>query len=451
MSVKVKLTTIYSSILFATLTLFGLASWAFLSFGLYQNLDDSLAADHAIIKSAISLNLGGTLPGLLDELENRIPGAPFIYDANSKELTGNPVIAEEIRPLLADIAPSSQIIRISSSFDGQYRLYIAPLDQNTAPGQLLINTRDAGYIGSTLDQYKNILLASIPFALVIAAGSGFFLANRSLRQVRVITATAEMIDPARLEDRIPIRHNDELGKLSKTLNFLFDRIYGFIDRQNRFTANASHDLTSPLTVIKAETDLALMKERSPKEYRHALTAVSGQVGRMRLIVEDLLALAGLDAGPVPQQSREHDLAGIVRDVIGRWEAPAKAKGISLRQEIVAEPNIYGNNVQLDHMIDNLLSNAVKYTPSGGEVVVILEEAAGNIVITVKDNGIGIAPQHLPHLSERFYRIDRSVEGTGLGLSIVWATAQIYGGRVEVESEAGHGTTFRVFLPVRPKA
>jgi signal transduction histidine kinase len=313
--------------------------------------------------------------------------------------------------------------------------------------KLAVVARDTTYIQMALQTYRTVLYATMPIALIAAAIAGWVLANNSLRQVRVITDTAEKIDPAKLEDRIPVKHEDELGRLSGTLNALFDRIHGFIQRQHRFTADASHDLTAPLTGIRSSAEVALMKERTPEEYRQSLANIIGRTDKMQAIVEDLLTLAGLDAGPVPQHSRELNLAIIARDVVSRWETPIKNKDIELTQYIEAETWIYGNNLQFDSLFDNLLSNAVKYTPPGGKVNITLEKRNGEIIISVTDTGRGISPEHLPHLGERFYRINRRVEGTGLGLSIVQGTAQIYRGRMEVESAPGEGATFTIRLPL----
>ncbi|ADJ26834.1 integral membrane sensor signal transduction histidine kinase [Dehalogenimonas lykanthroporepellens BL-DC-9] len=445
MSVKLKLTLIYSAVMVVTLAVTGWVSWAFLSYGLFHDLDNAIMADYERAKTAIERHSDDDIAAALEELEDSVPSSLFIYDTESGALTGDQSLGKHVLSTLTSLEPVP-LLHSRDSTTGQVRMGIGAYDAST-PGKLLVAARDSNFIYNVLDQYKNILYMAIPFALIIASGTGFFLAHNSLRQVRVITDTAEKIDPAKLEDRIPVKHEDELGRLSGTLNALFDRIHGFIDRQYRFTANASHDLTSPLTVIKAETDLALMKERNSEEYRQALTVVSGQVGRMRLIVEDLLTLAGLDAGPVPQDSRELNLATIAREVVSRWETPIKNKDIKLTQDIEAETWIYGNNLQFDNLFDNLLSNAVKYTPPGGRISLTLEKQNGEIIISVTDTGIGISPEHLPHLGERFYRIDRRVEGTGLGLSIVQGTAQIYRGKMEVASKSGEGSTFTVRLPV----
>ncbi len=265
--------------------------------------------------------------------------------------------------------------------------------------------------------------------------------------MRAITDTAQKIDPARLEDRIPVKHKDELGKLSGTLNALFDRIHGFIDRQYRFTANASHDLTSPLTGIRSSAEVALMRKRTPEEYRQSLENIIGRTYKMQSIVDDLMTLASLDAGPRPLKSATINLSALLADVVDMWHTPAAAKGIKLTPDIQPGVAIYGEPEQFERMFDNLLSNAVKYTPDGGTVDVSLKADGTEIVLTVTDNGIGIAPNHLPEIFERFYRIDRSLDGTGLGLSIVRGTAAIYHGRVEAESMLGKGTTFKVLLPL----
>jgi hypothetical protein len=452
MSVKVKLTALYSFVLLLILALFGFVSYYFLSYGSFRSLDVSLAAEADRTKDAISQNGSGTLEGSITAIIKSANDLIYIYDIDTGAIIGSSTFQSGIKATLADaFKPGIAAYSLGgSSSDGQLRLRTIPFEVENAPAKLLVVARDASYIQRTLNSYRDILFASIPFALVIAAVSGYFLAYRSMRQVKVITATANGIDPADLTARIPVKVNDELGRLSTTLNSLFDRIHGFISRQHRFTSDASHDLKAPLTVIKAEADLALMKSRQPEEYQEALKTVVGQVGKMRFIIDDLLTLASLDAGPRPANSLTFDLGASLGRATDQWETAAAAKGVTLTREIQPGIEIYGEPEQFERLFDNLLSNAVKFTPPGGAIAVSLAEESGNIIITVKDTGIGMAPEHLSEIFERFYRVDRSVEGTGLGLSIIRGTAEIYRGRVEVESGVGKGSTFQVILPRKHK-
>ncbi|MDV2988928.1 MAG: ATP-binding protein [Dehalogenimonas sp.] len=446
MSVKLKLTGLYSVVLLSTLVIMSIASSLMLSFGLVSNLNNSLAEDIIEALNTLSTIPSDEYPQALAELEDKSVSSFFVYDLNSKSLIGDSPSNTVIQETLRGITDWQTGINSHSmnSVDGQSRLYLISL----TPGsdKLVVVARDTAYIQAALKTYRNILFMTLPGALIIAAIAGWVLANSSLRQVRVITDTAEKIDPAKLEERIPVKHRDELGRLSGTLNALFDRIHGFIQRQHRFTADASHDLTAPLTGIRSSAEVALMKERTPEEYRQSLENIIGRTDKMQAIVDDLMTLAGLDAGPRPAKSAELELSKLAEEAVNRWQAPAANEDIELTAEIKPGVSIFGEPEQFDRLLDNLLSNAVKYTPPGGKVNLTLAQQDGEIIIRVTDTGIGISPEHLPHLGERFYRIDRRVEGTGLGLSIVQGTAQIYRGGMEVESAPGEGSTFRIILP-----
>ncbi|AKG53808.1 phosphate regulon sensor protein PhoR [Dehalogenimonas sp. WBC-2] len=449
-SVKFKLTVLYSLVLVAVLVVFGLISWAFLSFGLFNNLEDSLAADFSSVKDNIQRNTGDDLPELLAELEHGLAGSLFVYDIASATLFGNHFDTDAVRAALIDFIPLGETAQIKKSPDGQFRMYIARYDQEAAPDRLLIITRHAGYIYDTLEDYKNVLYTLIPFVIVIAGVSGYFLASRSMKQVKVITATANGIDPADLKDRIPVRGNDELGQLSRTLNSSFDRIHGFIDRQRQFAADATHDLKAPLTNIKTQTEVALDRNRPGAEYRDTLRSIAEDTEQMESIVEDLLTLASLDTAPDAQHSTRFDLSNVAEDALDGWEVPCAAKGLTLARRIQPDIEITGEPLDFQRVLGNLLENAVKATSAGG-VTVTMNESGGIITLTVTDTGIGIAPEHLQKIFWRFYRVDRHAKGNGLGLPIVQGIAEMYGGRVEVESEVGRGTVFRVVIPAQDRA
>ena len=446
MSVKLKLTVIYSLVLLAMLVIMSFTSSLMLSSGLVSNLNKALAEDITKALNTLSDIPDDEYAQALAELENTSISSIFVYDLKSKSLIGDDTSNTTIQNTLHSIEDWDEGINAHSmdTIDGQFRLYIMSL----TPGSdnLVVAARNTVYIQTSIETYRTILFMTMPVAIITSAIAGWMLANNSLKQVRVITATAEKIDPVRLKDRIPVKHKDELGRLSGTLNTLFDRIHGFIQRQHRFTADASHDLTAPLTAIRSSAEVALMKMRKPEEYRRSLENIIGRTDKMQAIVEDLLTLAGLDAGPRPAKSSELELTKLAEEVVNGWQASAANKDIDLTADIKPGISIWGEPEQFGRLLDNLLSNAVKYTPPGGRISFTLKKQNGEIIISVTDTGIGISPEHLPHLGERFYRIDRRVEGTGLGLSIVQGTAQIYHGKMEVESGPGKGSTFTVRLP-----
>ena len=246
-----------------------------------------------------------------------------------------------------------------------------------------------------------------------------------------------------------MRGNDELGQLSRTLNSSFDRIHGFIARQRQFAEDATHDLRAPLTNIKAQTSIALELDRSGKYYREALRSIEEDTEQMESMVEDLLTLASTDTEPSSEYSTHFDLSNVMEDVCDGWEAPCTKKGIALNRHIQQDIWTTGEPLDFIRIAGNLLENAVKATSKGG-VTFTMMESGGTITVTVADTGIGIQPEELEKIFWRFYRINRDAAGNGLGLPIVEAIAEMYGGRVEVESAPGKGSTFRVMLPRKHK-
>jgi len=446
-SIKLKLTVFYSVVLVIFLVIFHLLAYVLLSYGLFNNLDDSLAADFSKARDAILQSGNDDLSGLLDELNGSSDGSVFIYDVGSKEIIGNPAAVEDIRTTLSGIITlgSSDFSQQLNTPDGRIRLYFAALEPTTETDRLLGVTRSADYIYRALDEYRSILLISLPFVLLFAAVSGYLLANNSLKPINVIARTAKGIDPANLRDRIEVKGSDELGRLSKTLNSLFDRIHGFIDRQRQFTADASHDLRAPLAVIKAETSLALRKKRTLTDYRSSLEIINRETERLNSLVDDLLTLASMDSSLERAKTYSIDLSSLTEGILNGWEAPYIQKGVKLNRQISPGIEIFGETLHFSRIVDNLLENAIEFTPEGGSVICSLADEGNEIILTVADTGIGIANGHLESIFNRFYKVNRSARGNGLGLPIVEDTVKMYGGRITMESEPGKGSVFRVFM------
>ena len=447
-NIKLRLTLMYSVILLLMLVIFHVFSYSLLSFGLYENLDDSLASDFAESRSKILQSENENLPDLVDELGYSLGDSVFIYGITSGEVIGNPDMADEVKTALMDISTSitGYISQDLNASNGYARIYIGDLNSEAGNGELLVVMRNSGYIQNALDEYRGILLASLPLVLLLAGASGYFLANRSLKPISIITKTAEKIDPSDLRDRIGVKNKDELGRLAITLNSLFDRIYGFIERQRRFTADASHELRAPLTTIKAETSLALKRERPPDEYRGSLHVISKETERLNTLVGDLLTLASMDSEPEQGKICTVNLSDLTNDILNGWEGPCSQKGIKLSRQVSGGITLPGSNSHFHRIIDNLIKNAIEAIKESGIIECSISESSGEISIMVTDTGIGIPQGHLENIFERFYRVNRQIEGNGLGLSIVSDTAKMYGGRISVKSEPGKGSVFTVVLP-----
>jgi signal transduction histidine kinase len=221
----------------------------------------------------------------------------------------------------------------------------------------------------------------------------------------------------------------------------------------QFSTDVSHELRTPLTAIRGQLEVALFAARNEQEYRDAIVDALEDVDRLTHTIRSLLLLSQAESGQVVLQKQSIDLAELARDIVDQFQIPAEEARVSLDLDAPDACPLDADRVQVERLITNLLSNALKYTPAGGRVGVRIDRIPESAILTVSDTGIGIAPGHLPHIFDRFYRVpgtNRSPErGLGLGLSFVSWIVKAHGGHIDVESTPGQGTTFRVTLPAVP--
>jgi len=314
-----------------------------------------------------------------------------------------------------------------------------------------------------------LLAISLPVVLVPVALGAWALVGRTLRPIRRIVTEAEALDAADLPEALlpeATETDSEIGELVATLNRMTTRLYDafgtqrrFSEMQQQFAANASHELRTPLTVLRGEIELAMARPRTADSYQAALARLLEQAVRMERIVDGLGVLARRDAGrPERREGWEIvDLSAIAAAVADEIRSQAREKRIDLRPEpgqCLATVPVRGNAEQLLQLLRNLIENAVKYTPAGGSVdirVTAAPDGSGSRIatVTVRDTGIGISEEDLPHVFDRFWRADRSRSspGTGLGLAISAQIAEIHGGELTVASALETGSVFSLRLPV----
>ena len=287
---------------------------------------------------------------------------------------------------------------------------------------------------------------------VLAAGllGAWFLAGGALRPVEAIGAAASRISASTLSERIRADETDsELGRLVGVLNSAFARLEAAFAEQRQFTADASHELRTPIAVLISETQAALNRERSAVEYRETVETCLATAQQMRRLTQSLLELARFDAGQAPLARTPFDLAECARDCADLIRPIAAEHGLRVACHLAQTPTV-GDADRCAQVIVNLLHNAVEHSDAGGEVTVTTSEEPAEAVLSVSDTGRGIAPEDLPHIFERFYRADKSRARAGgqagLGLAICKAIVDAHGGRIDVESEPGKGTRFTVRLP-----
>jgi len=318
------------------------------------------------------------------------------------------------------------------------------------PAALAI-ARSTRQIDNALARLVRTLMIAVPLALALAAGGGIFLAGRALRPVDNIARTAQEIGETDLSRRINVNTKDELGRLAATLNAMITRLEKAFQRQKQFTSDASHELRAPLSVIEAESSLALQKERPSDDYRQSLETISQEAKQMSSLVDQLLGLARADAGKEQWDFTQVNLGKLIANLSADIEVLCQEKGLSLQLGQMQDAVVKGDEVRLRELFMNLLNNAVRYTPAPGTVSVSLRREGQMAVVAIKDTGMGIPAEDIPLIFERFYRVDKSRSraegGSGLGLAICKHIAEAHGGKIEVESQVGSGSTFSAWLPL----
>ncbi len=297
-----------------------------------------------------------------------------------------------------------------------------------------------------------LLVAGLVVLLACALGS-YWLAARAFAPIQRLAQTARRIKAGDLQSRVPVpRAHDEIRYLAQTLNEMIEALDQAFTRQRRFVADASHELRTPVAAIRSKTDLALRQAVLPQEYANILRPINTEAERLGRLISDLLALARGDEGQTRLDQEPLRLDLMAEVVMATAEPLAAERNITLRIHAPEPVIVYGDEVRLIQVLMNLLDNAIRYTLSGGCVLVSVERGRDVVALRVHDTGIGIAAEHLPHLFERFYRVDPARTrmeggGSGLGLSIVEWVVQKHGGAVAVESQVGQGSIFTVSLPL----
>jgi signal transduction histidine kinase len=299
------------------------------------------------------------------------------------------------------------------------------------------------------------LLILVPVALLCAGAGGAALTDQVLRRVRRLAQSAANIGASNFSERLPVLGRDEFSSLAETFNGMLGRLETafqqqkrLVEQQRRFTADASHELKTPLTIIKGNTSFALAGENDEAGYRQSLQEIDVAANTMSQLVQDLLLLARSDGGQLGGGRIDLPLQEVLELALSRVAHDATPPQVRLSIDGVLR--VMGNETELVRLFRNLLDNAIRHTPPDGKISVEAHHAGSEIAITVTDTGSGIAPKHLPHLGERFYRIDdaraRPTGGTGLGLSICLGIVEAHGGTIAFQSKVGEGTSVQVTLP-----
>ena len=314
-------------------------------------------------------------------------------------------------------------------------------------------------IGRAIDQNNKIIrdftrnyFSVLPLVIVLTGFLGWILAGRALDPVNSVAEAAQRITHSNLDMQIPLRRTgDELDRMIEAFNHMMTRLNLSFEQVRRFSTDVSHELRTPLTVVRGQLEVALFTAETVEQYREAMVNALEDVDRLSNIVRALLMLSQAESGQLLLQKTQLDFAELVRDQVDQYQIPAEAQGVDLTAELPSSCVLPGDKIQIERLVSNLLGNAIKYTPSGGRVLARLSPENGYAKFTVEDTGVGISPDHLPHIFDRFYRVPSAdpEKGLGLGLSFVSWIVKAHGGVVTVESELHKGTRFTVSLPAGP--
>jgi len=347
------------------------------------------------------------------------------------------------------VLASGALSLVADADGGRWRVYAEPL--NEAEGYVLVAASPLSNIDRSLQDFRVFVALSTVASVLLTPLVGWLLAGGILGPVAKVTETAAAIARSRqLGDRVPITHSrDELDRLAAAFNEMLASLEEAHVAQQRFVADASHELRAPLTAIQANLELLeRQRQMPPSEQQEAVAEALREARRLTRLVADLLTLARADAGQVPRRERL-ELDRLLVEVTG--EARHLARGQRVQIEHMEPALVQGDPDRLKQLLLVLLDNALKYTPPDGQVAVALRRNARSAEITIRDTGGGISAQDLPHVFERFYRGDRSRTrdpgGTGLGLPIAHWIAEQHGGEVTLTSRPGSGTVATVRLPL----
>jgi two-component system, OmpR family, sensor histidine kinase ArlS len=451
-SIKFRLTLWFLAAIVVMLAVFGIAAYWLLKGSLNNNLNESLQNRFLELSSSIKYD------GERFFFNETVGELVMFYDADGalKQKLGANIQANLGRIVGQALVGGKKFQTVKRAEGPAMRFYAGPYNaqaNGTGP-QIrfaLVVGRTTYDIASVLAQFRLVIPLASFLVLILAGVGGIFLANRALEPVDHIAETARGIGESDLSRRIDIQTDDELGRLASTLNGMIGRLEQAFKKERQFVADASHELRTPLAIIQAESSLALEKARSQDEYERSLEVVSQEVDFMSEIVGKMLLLARSDSGSETIEFEDVKLKPLLTELAQDLDLLVQDKGLKLELGPMEELKVRGDPVKLKQLFLNILDNAVRYTPAGGSITATLGRRDGQAVASITDTGIGIPSEHLPFIFDRFYRVDKARTsadgGTGLGLSIAMSVAKMHAGGIEVESEPGKGTTFRVVLPL----
>ncbi len=459
--IKWKLTLWYGGILALILVTFSSGVYIYFKNSLQKSIDTKIKSIAEVLASSMTETHNQSLFGNFERyLENALgkkPKGKFIQiiDASGK-------IGARLNDLEAEAVPVS-FVTLEKALKGEIvyetietarprlRMITMPILENKKIISIV-------QVGSSLEEFEDtmkrlliIMIISIITSISVTIVVGYFMAKKTMKPVDQIRRAAVNISSNNLDERIDIKgRKDELGRLAETFNAMISRLKDSFQRINQFSIDVSHELKTPLTILKGETELALRKERTNEEYKRSMQSNLEEIDRMSRIIDDLLLLSKAETKDIGMNLEKVDLRDLLADVCMNMKLFGENKGVEIVVKELEDIRLVGDELKLRRMITNVVENAIKYGHRGGHVIVSSYKQNGFACVNVEDDGPGISPGDIKYIFDRFYRADRSrkrASGSGLGLSISKWIAEAHKGSIDVQSRPAAGSVFTIKLPM----
>ncbi len=453
MSLRNRLTLLNIVLLGGLFIFFGVLAYAVVTVMLYNQIDSSLERTAKQVITQVRRNEEGGL-ARLDTSNFKLTSNILIQVWDGKQAVGNsPVLGDVNEPM--DQVGAKSTIPIYRDVTVEDGIHLRILSVPLVSERRFVGVIQVAANLDIVDSARRILLSALLFASVLGVAIAALASQVSVKQflspLETITSAADQINRADdLSRRVPYdgAPEDEIGQLVDAINQTFERLEVLFTSQQRFIADVSHELRTPLTVIKGNVDLM---RRTKSFDAESLDSIDQEAGRLTRLVTDLLLLAKAEAGSLPLTKSTVELDTLLMEVFSEMRILAANK-VQVKLIEIDQLRVNGDRDRLKQVFLNLIANAIQYTPFGGEVFLNLSRSAEYAKLIVRDTGPGIPAEDLPYIFERFYRAEKSrtrsgVAGFGLGLSIAHWIVEQHGGKIEVSSREGKGTTFAIWLPL----
>ncbi len=459
--IRWRLTILYGGIISLILIIFSCGVYVYFESSLQKSIDAKIKSMGEVISSSITdfhdPSMFGNFERYLENVLGRKPKGKLIQIMDRSGKIGaksSDVEAENFSASFGTLerALAGEVVYETVQKGGpRLRLVTIPIMDNRKVTSIVQVGTSLEDFDETMRRLLIILIVGIPTSVSLTIGLGYFMAKKALKPVDKLRKAAVKISSRNLEEYIDIgSRKDELGKLAETFNAMISRLRESFQRINQFSIDVSHELKTPLTILKGGTEVALRKERNRDEYKALLSSQLEEIDRMAQIIDDLLLLSKADTGKMQLNLSEIGIRDLIAQVYLDMKMLADKKSVQLSMAELADTRLKGDELKLRRMLWNIVDNGIKYTSAGGTVEISSALDDGYVRINVKDTGSGIAEGDIKYIFDRFYRADRARKresGTGLGLSISKWIAEAHKGAIEVESRPSYGSLFSIKLPV----